>query len=78
MFYEEYLIDERIKILRDYHIHDLQHIYKKYACGSKTLKKEELIRQLAHYEVWINENNPTKKINITEGLTKTKFKKTKK
>lgn len=72
MFYEEYLIDERIKTLKNYHISDLQNIYKKYACGSKAFRKEELIKQLAHYEVWINENNPGKNFDITKGLTKTK------
>lgn len=70
MFKLEHLIEERMEVLRGYHIADLQNAYKQFACGSKSFNKEELIRQLAHYEVWINEKNPDNPINIVDGLRK--------
>lgn len=74
MFYEEHLIEERKKILRNYHIYDLQNTYKKFSRGCKSFKKEELIHQLAHYEIWINKNNPNENFDITKGLTRTTLK----
>lgn len=77
MIYLEYLIEERIKVLRDYRIIDLQDVYKRYSCGCKALSKEDLMRELAHFEIWFNEKNPHDRIDITKGLTKVQIRITK-